>query len=81
MDGRNDVAQSSVGLMVVEGNTSWERMFGSAIMAVMSSSFYRWRKESSISILLLLTPRQYCCSVSVSFRLNMDSSIGTKVSG
>ena len=46
MDGRNDVAQSSVGLMVVEGNTSWERMFGSAIMAVMSSSFYRWRKES-----------------------------------
>ena len=56
MGGRNDVAHMSVGLMVVEGNTSWERMYGSARMLIRRAGFYLWRRESAISILLILTP-------------------------
>ena len=37
--------------------------------------------ESAIIIMLILTLRQYSCSVSASFRLNKDPSIITKVSG
>ena len=58
MGGRNDVAHRSVRSMLVEGNTSWERMSGSAIMAVRRSGLCFWRRESAISILLILTPRR-----------------------
>ena len=63
MGGRNDVAHRSVRLMVVVGNTSWERIYGSEIMAVRRAGFCCCRKESAISILLILTPRRYSFSV------------------
>ena len=81
MGGRNDVANRSVGWIVVGGYISWEKMSGSEITAVRRTGFCPWRKESAISILLILTPRQYSCSVSDSFRLKKDCSIGTNVSG
>ena len=56
-------------------------MSGSAIMAVRRAGFCHCRKESVISILQLLTTRQYYCSVSDSFRLKKDSSIGKNVYG
>ena len=43
MGGRNYVSHRSVGLMAVGGNTSWERMSGSAIMAVRRAGFCCWR--------------------------------------
>ena len=36
--------------------------------------------EDAIRIFLILTPRQYSCSVLASFRLNKESSIGTNLS-
>ena len=58
MGGRNNVAHRSVGSMLVGGNTSWERMSGSEIMAVRRAGLCCWRRESEISILLILNPRQ-----------------------
>ena len=55
--GRNDVSHRSVVLMVVGGNTSWERMYGSVIMVARRADFYLWRRDSTISIILILTPR------------------------
>ena len=81
MGGRNDVVHRSVGLMVVGGNTSWERMYGSEIMTVRRAGFCCWRRESIFSILLILTPRQYSRSILSLFRLEKDSSIGENVSG
>ena len=81
MGRRNDVAHRSVGLMVVGGNTSWERMSGSAIIAVRRAGFCCWRRESVISILLILMLRRYSCSVSDLFWLKKEYSIGTKFSG
>ena len=52
----NDVVHRSVGSMVAGGNTSWERMYGSSMMAVMRAGFCRWRRDSEISILHILTP-------------------------
>ena len=57
MGERNDVAHRSVGLMVVGGNTSWERMSRLAILAVRRAVFCSWRRESGIIILLVLMPR------------------------
>ena len=79
--GANDVAHRSVTSMVVGGNTSWERMSGPAIMAVRRDGFCFRRRESTIRIILILTPIRYSCSVLDSFRLKKDSSIRTKVSG
>ena len=52
----NDVVHRSVGSMVAGGNTSWERMYGSSMMSVMRAGFCRWRRDSEISILHILTP-------------------------
>ena len=79
MSGRKDVAHRSVGLVVIGGNTSWERVSVSEIMAVGGAGFYHCRREFAVSILLILTP-QYSCSFLASFRLRKDSSIRTKVS-
>ena len=79
VDEHNDVAHRYVGSMAVGGNNSWERTYGSAIMEVMTSGFYFWRRESVIRILLILTSRQYSCIVSALFRLEKDSSVVTKV--
>ena len=79
--GRNYVAHRSVGSMVVGRNTSWKRMSGSAIITVRRSGFCCWRRESAISILITLTPRQCSCRVLDSFRMKKYSYIGTKVSG
>ena len=73
--GRNNI------VMVVGGITSWERMSGSAILAVRRAGFCCWRRKSESIILLILTPRQYSCSVSALSRLKKDSSVGKKVSG
>ena len=81
MGGHNDLIHRSVGLMVVVGNTSWERMYVSSIMAVRRAGFCCWRRASAISILLILTPRRHSFSVSALFRLKKDSSSRTKVSG
>ena len=81
MGGRNDVAHRSVGSLVVGRNTSWESMSGSAIMTVRRAGFCLWRRNSAISILLVLTPIRYSCRVSASFRLKKDSSIGKNSSG
>ena len=59
MVGRNNAAHNSIRLMVVGGNTYWERMFVSAIMVVRRDGFCCWRRESAIGILLILMPRQY----------------------
>ena len=58
MGGCNDVAHRSVRSIMVGGNTSLDRMSESAIMAVRKAVYYRWRRESSIRILLILTPRR-----------------------
>ena len=55
--GANDVAHRSVTSMVVGGNISWENMFGTEIMAVMRAGFCCWSRESTIIIILILTPR------------------------
>ena len=81
MGGRNDVVHRSVSYMVGKGNTSWERMSGSVIMAVRRDGLCRCRRESAISILLILTPRKYSCRILDLFRMKKDSSIRTKVSG
>ena len=57
MGGRNYMVNRSVRSMVAGGNTSWDRMYGSAIMAVMRAGFCLWRRESAIRILQILTPR------------------------
>ena len=46
MGGRKDVAHRSVGLVVVGLNTSWERMSGSATMALRRAGFCCWRIDS-----------------------------------
>ena len=81
MGGRNDIVHRSVGSMVVGGKTSWESMSGSAIMEVRRACFCLWRRESAISIILILTLGQYSCSVLAFFRLKKDSYVGKKVSG
>ena len=81
MGGRNNTVHSFVGLMVLGGNTSWERMSGSEIMAVRRVGFCFWRRESTISSMLILSPRRSSCIFSASFRLKKYSSIGTIFSG
>ena len=81
MGGRNDIEHRSIGLVVVGGNTSWERMSISAIMAVSRAGLCSWRREYAISILLILISRRYSCIVSSLFRLKKYSSIGKKVTG
>ena len=81
MGGCNDVLHRSIGLMMEGGNTSWDSMSGSEMMAMMRYGFYLWRRESEIIIMQILTPRQYSCSVLALFRLKKDSSIGKKMSG
>ena len=81
MGGRKKFAHSSVRLMVVGGNTPWEKMSGFAIMAVRRNSLCCCSRESVISILLILTPRRYSCSIPDFFRMKKESSIRTKVSG
>ena len=58
MGGRNNVAHRYVWSMVVGGNIYWEKMYGSAIMAVRRAGLCCWRRESEIIILLILNPRQ-----------------------
>ena len=79
--GINDVAQHSVRFMVEGVNISWERIYGSAITAATRDGFCCWRRESIISILQILTPRRYSCSVSALLRMKKDSITRTKVSG
>ena len=63
MGGRNDVSHRSVGLMVVGGNSSGKRMSVSEIMARRRAGLCLCMRESTINILLILTPRQYYCSI------------------
>ena len=57
MGERNDVANRYVGLMMVVENTSWEKMSGSAIMAVSRGGCYCWRRESATSIQMIMTTK------------------------
>ena len=81
MGGSNNVSHKSVRSMLVGGNISWERISGSVIMEVSRAGFCICRRESAISVMMILKSRRYSCSVSDSFRLKKDSYIGTKVSG
>ena len=49
--GFNDFLQRSIGLVVLGGNISWERVSGLAMTAVMRAGFCICRRESAISIL------------------------------
>ena len=79
--GIKNVVQSSIGSMVVGGNTSWERMSGSVMKAAMRAGFYIWRRESVIRILNILTPRRYYYSILASLILRKDSFTGIKAPG
>ena len=81
MGGRNDLVHRSIISMVTLGNTSWEGMNRSVIVEVTRAGFCRLRRESTITILQILTPRQYSCSVSDLLIMNKDSSIKTNMSG
>ena len=63
MGGRNDVSHRSVGLMVVGGNSSGKIMSVSEIMARRRAGLCLCMRESTINILLILTPRKYYCSI------------------
>ena len=79
--GINDVVERFVGLMVAGGNTSWERMSGSAMRPEIRAGFCHWRRDSVISILQILTPNTILLIVLASMRLDEYSSTGKRVSG
>ena len=64
MGGFKNVVYRFIILMVAGGNTSWDRMYVSSMMAVVRGGVCCFRSYSVISILQIL------------FRLKKDSSIG-----
>ena len=63
-----------------EGNNSWERMSELAMMADMRAGSCCWKRKSAISILQILTHRQYSYIISSWLILKKDSYTGKKVS-